>query len=210
MNQLHTGVTLLLLSAAFLFAADDPDWPSAHPSGPPTDPTYSIPSTGSLLPVILAKKQVGDWRDNSRAACVWFLWKTRDGKVGLSQRTQLAHRIFTKLKHARNKHDLAILASYLGPLGAREEIRELLRQINLLDCCYGPALVGGLAECGTKADIPFLITIIGKESESSGGMTHEALVRVAGVNPLPNDKWPYDRQNLKRVWEEWWKTAAHQ
>jgi len=181
--------------------ATDLDWPSENPKGPPALEEYSQLSVDSLIPVILGDGGA-EWRDHSILACAWFMWKTRAGEVARKQRVDLADRIFAKLKEAENKHDLSMLASYLGFLRAREHILELLKQINGLDCCYGPALVRGLGQCGKEEDVPFLIEMIGRETES-GGMVHDALVLVTGFNPLPNDKWPYDRQKIKKVWTEW-------
>src|SRR5471032_2406612 len=99
MNMLRNCAALVLLAAIGLHAREDPDWPHAHPTQAPTDPTFSIFSTHDLMLKILGGKQDGDWRDESRSACVWFLWKSRDGADGPRQRAKLAHAIFKKLKH---------------------------------------------------------------------------------------------------------------
>lgn len=201
---------LLIGSACLSDRAHSFDWPVAHPQQAPEGLDYLGRQPAQLIPLILGERSNGDWRDTSITACVWFMWKTRHGDVGQRWRTKLRDLIFTKLKHSRNKHDLALLAEFLGPLGARAQIRVLLEQINGLDCCYGPALVRGLGECGTREDIPFLLTTLDKrESEVSGGITHESLVKLARFNPLPNDTWPYDRMKLMRVWREWWTTQRH-
>jgi hypothetical protein len=191
------------VAAAEPNALTDNDWPSANPSGPPSIKTFEKYSGKDLIAFLVDTSGTAEWHENKFTACAQFMWLTRDAKEGQEFRARLAASIFKKLDTAENPHDIASLAGFLGHLHARDQIIALLSKLKCLDCCYGPALIHALAECGNMDDAPLLIACFDKETESSGGMSHVALVQLTKFNPLPDAHWPYDRAQAKALWTQW-------
>ena len=186
------------------------NWPRANPKFPPADKAFEKFTPRKLIPYVMVQKILKhpdhEGPDGARLACAWFIWKTRDEKGG-KLRKALADQIVAVL-HAvekdryRNLHDYSISAGFLGPLGARENIRKLLTRMEGLDCCYGPALVRGLGECGDLRDVEFLIdTVIDKESDACAGIVNEVLVELSGRMDAPSAKAYTD----KAAWQKWWR-----
>ena len=201
---------IVFCGTAFIAAAEpsaltDNDWPTANPSGPPSIKTFENYSAKDLISFIIDTSGTAEWHENKFTACAQFLWLTRDSKDGVELRTQLAESIFKKLDTAENPHDIATLAGFLGPLHARTQVIALLSKLKAVDCCYGPALIHALAECGNIDDAPLLIACFDKETEISGGMSHAALVQLTKFNPLPDAHWPYNRAQAKALWTQWLK-----
>ena len=131
--------------------------------------------------------------DATRMACAWYLWKTRDNPA---LRQKLCDRIFKDIQAVakdpkRRVHDMYYLAAHLGPLGGREQLKQLLSQCEEFYCCYGPALIEALAVIRNEEDVPFLISQMHKETESSYGLTSGVL-----------NKWTY--------WEVHWATNQNE
>jgi len=184
--------------------------PRANPAEPPADKAFEKFTPRELIPYVMANKALNDYEgpDGMRLACAWFCWKTR-GKGGRELRKALADSIVAMLAAIkddpkRSLHGCSVQAGFLGPLGAREDIRKLLTGIRSrgLDCCYGPALVKGLAECGDLRDVPFLIdSVIDKESECCAPIVHDVLVKLTGRRDAPRPK----GYTSKAAWQNWWR-----
>jgi len=174
--------------------AADPNWPIANPVRPPTDRRFAdlapeemidfIAGGGSLPGVSISGP------DDLSVACAWFIWKTRRTNEGPRLRRELVEKIYGYLQEVKQDprymlHDQSHRAALLGPLGARAELRRLLAEVEYFGCCYGPALVGALAECGDLRDAFFLLEQAGKESESSDDLINQALERLTGTKVSP-------------------------
>ena len=207
---------LLLIAGVAISAAIERDdrtatnWPRANPTQAPADKAFEKFTPRGLIPYVMAHKALNDYGgpDGMRLACAWFCWKTR-GKGGAELRKALADSIVAMLAAVkddprRGLHDYSVRAGFLGPLGARQDIRKLLTEVRSkgLDCCYGPALVNGLAECGNLRDVPFLIdTVIDKESDACGGIVHEVLVKLTRRSVAARARGYTD----KAAWQDWWR-----
>ena len=189
--------------------ADATNWARLRPMAAPTDKAFEKFSAEELMRYVMPGKLPGgsglEYPDSQRLACAWFCWKTR-GTRGGEPRAMLAAKIYKMLDEAwrdpeQSSHTLSLYAGFLGPLGAQRHIRELLGRIQRMDCCYGPALVGGLAECGDIRDVPFLIEQIDKETEACAPVVNEALNTLTGqsiqaIGGLATDK---------AAWQKWWQ-----
>ena len=91
----------------------------------------------------------------------------------------------------------------LGALKARSVIHLLLQlDKNYSECCYFPALVEALGDCGQLADVPLLISLFDRESEANGGIVHRTLQK------LTDRKLPADAPESKTSWQAWWRKSA--
>ena len=179
--------------------AERRNWPHMNPTEPPTDERFAELSLEQLMPLALAEQGAG--RFDAWLACAWYMWKTRDNPEA---RKALADAIVQKLGRVKSRHDYAYLARMLGPLGAHDHLVALLDDMgqHSLDCCYGPALVEALAECGSVADVPVLIATFEKETEACGGVVNKALEQVTGVMLPAKD----DSSGTGAIeWYEWWE-----
>lgn len=172
--------------------------PHPDPTKPPTDSRFRHFSRRELFPYVTGEKRLGDWWMSTRVACAWFIWKTRRQP---ELRTELADMIVGKLHRGpRSQHALAYLARFLGPLGGREQILALLREVEIMECCYAPALVNSLAMCGRIEDVPALIDACDKEHDGSAGVVNRALEKLTGVEMPISDHFGTDKEK----WQKWW------
>jgi hypothetical protein len=154
-----------------------------------------------LVPYIL-NRDFGP--DGCRLAGEWFVWKTRDLPEKEKLRNELAGKIVEQIDIIINDpnksvHDVYYWAQLLGPLGAREQIIELLKIEQQFSCHYGPYLVISLGRCGKIDDVPFLIDCIDMESEASDAVVNKALKMLTGIEmPLKDNK------TDKQAWQKWW------
>jgi len=198
-------------------SAESVNWPHPNPTRPPTVACFRHFTPRELMPYVLGEESAGQDFQFSRhdrippsahieegVACAWFIWKTRDEP---ELRAALADRIVAKLHQARSLHDSHWMAEFLGPLGAREQTLQLLREAPELDCCYGPALVESLVMCGTIEDVPALIEAFDKETEGCAGVVNKALEKLTGIEiPYDSVHW----RTTKAKWEQWWQNRPQQ
>jgi len=213
------SVILLLIAGVAISAAVERDdrtasnWPRANCSQAPSDKAFEKFTPRELIPYVMGDKCLKgadyEYPRGMRLACAWFCWKT-GGKGGTALRKALSDTITAMLSAVRDDpkrslHDCSLWAGFLGPLQARQDIGKLLMEVGNLDCCYGPALVRALGQCGDLRDVPFLIdTVIDKESEACAGIVHEVLVKLTRRSAAPRAKGYTDKDD----WRKWWGRNA--
>ncbi|MFA5794396.1 MAG: hypothetical protein WC980_04935 [Candidatus Brocadiia bacterium] len=116
------------------------------------------------------------------------------GKGSWEYIRRLKDKIMAKIRNEEYKHDLSYLVHVLGQLKARDEILKLIAESDYHDCCFEPALMEELANCGKPEDIPVLINQIGKEGEGGREAANKALCKLTGQKA----SW------TKTQWQEWY------
>ncbi|OQA00300.1 MAG: hypothetical protein BWY69_01780 [Planctomycetes bacterium ADurb.Bin401] len=190
-----------------LFAGSKPWWLKYAPEDRYEEQLNFVNSTPEELIIYLLDR----WRkmriDEMKYPFVLFISKTHD-EQGQRLRNKFAEQIMNELdefkKIHHGLHDCCLLASFLGPLGAREQIVSLIKEEKMFSCHYGPELVISLGQCGTIEDVPFLIDCIEKESDGSDAVVNKSLKLITGVEmPLRGS------HTDKEAWQKWWESQRN-
>jgi hypothetical protein len=176
------------------------NWPAANPAEGPADRRFEDVPPDKLMPFILGDAhEARDGRPMSQIlACATFLWKTRSRST---LRAELADKIAERLRNAtERKSDQPYLASFLGPLQAHDHIIDLLGRVKALDCCYGPELLRALRQCWRKGDVPFVVSLMDKETDACRGIVNDML-RDGTAHDVP---WTTPEE-AKKAWMDWYR-----
>jgi hypothetical protein len=186
------AVGLTLLSAAMSARAEEPGGHRRQSDRQERRPDASVTAAGKLSAVELTRKVLADrgWAGEHHLD-IRRLFQARIDDLDAGKRKQIITLLADEIavlqrgKHAKSRgtlHDRSYLLRFLGDLGARQELAEILKRHYGADCCAAPAMIEAFVSCARKQDAWLLV---GKfESMGYGDTFHTLHSGLAALTSL--------------------------